>query len=707
MISVEEVFSACGLTASQVQIDYANRVSSAIACAIQNTGGEALIEADTGVGKTIGYLIPAAIKVVEYNGRAIVSTYTKSLQRQAMSDAEKVIEGIRLASGRELRVARLIGRSNFFDIDKVRSIIKSLENDNAPEESLKEWQDLLDWLEEDGSSCEIQDYLDEAEHLPGNVHASLVCLDSSSSKEAAKQYLDHVADAKGADILVTNHSLLCLASLRGLRILHDDEDDRPIVAVILDEADRLPDVARNMMTDQAPLVSAARIVKHLSSFMSEHLTEALEKSVAGMLEAAEAIYRKRPSEAILIEDIERLMPEDFRALRESAIDFVGALDQADQELSSIRSDHHVTEVVDDLNRYKKVLQAALLNENEYPVTGVLQFSPSRKFPSISLARLYPARIVRTLIDYLHEGAVGDDGEFRRQPFGTGLVLTSATLRGSGTADDPFWEMKVQFGIHDRTNACGHLHASFSPKKFGKIEKIVLADPSVSKPFIGIDEEDDVAKVSEEWVSYTASMIARASKEGGYVLALTGSYRVAAMLSIALRELDAELHIVQKQRAEHVGAAIARLLQQPAGVFITPAGWEGLNAPSFGFSWSHVVICQLPIARTDSAYKAALADFLVRRGKSKADADAIVYGEVMSAAFRKMRQGIGRGIRSANDSIMLWIADPRVPPFGSVTESDEPYPQPANRTMPQFARAVPKRFAETPTAILLNDGTLVE
>ena len=199
-ITVEEIFAACNLDApSRVQIDYANHVQASLECSMKNDGGDTMIEAETGVGKTLGYLIPAALKLVENEGRIIVSTYTKSLQRQVVEDASRMLVGVQRVTGRALHVARLVGKSNFFDIARVRRIKQIAESDNAPEVTIDLWDGLIEWIESENSSGEIQDYIDEFGGLPGDIQPTMVCLDSTSPDESKAKYGQHVVAAAGAD----------------------------------------------------------------------------------------------------------------------------------------------------------------------------------------------------------------------------------------------------------------------------------------------------------------------------------------------------------------------------------------------------------------------------------------------------------------------------------------------------------------------------
>ncbi|GIL13639.1 MAG: putative ATP-dependent helicase DinG [Chloroflexota bacterium] len=708
-VSVEEVFAACSLDPpTSVQLQYSNHVMESLTCAEKHSGGQVIIEAETGVGKTLGYLVPAMLKAVEKNGRVVISTYTKVLQRQVLQDAERAKVGIKAVTGKDVSIARLVGKANFFDIDRVRDVRDSIENSGATDAMLEPWDDLIEWLDSDESSGEIADWLEiTGERIPGDVSQSLLCINSSSSLQAMEKYKKHALVGRTADILVTNHALLCVSALAGVHLIHSDS--RQIVAVIADEADRLPDAARNMSNEQFPVVRVKSVIEKwakrqdtLSDEVARHIVESAER----FIEIANSCANGYEDTTLW----ESLHADDAKELTDAAVDLMGQIDGSIDAIKKSLNSIKVGEIAEDILRYRKILGKILASsapkENgNGDKTVAFQLSPSRRFPSIGLVHLFPARILKTLWKYLEQGARGDDVGPVPEPSVTALVLTSATLSGTNSeaAGGRFWEMLNEFGIYDKVNPCGHLHRSFSPRKFGEIKRIVLSDPSVPKPFKN-DMGKDEPELSEEWVAYSARMIKEAARTGGKTLALTTSYRTNAALEIALRELDVPVFV--KRRLDRIDDVIARLIEAGHGVLLTPVGWEGLDARSFGFSWSNVVTCQLPIARTDSAYKTAICRYLVKRGKSESEAEGIVYGQALSSAFRRQKQAIGRGIRSPMDSFSLWIADPRVPPFGTVTESDDPLPEAVNRCMPQFSRCIPSRFQEVPTEVLLSDGRLV-
>src|SRR3954469_24554428 len=81
---VEKIFSPSGLLAKASNFEYRpqqQQMAVAVAHALSGEGN-LLVEAGTGVGKSLGYLIPAILYAVENNKKAVVSTHTINLQEQ-------------------------------------------------------------------------------------------------------------------------------------------------------------------------------------------------------------------------------------------------------------------------------------------------------------------------------------------------------------------------------------------------------------------------------------------------------------------------------------------------------------------------------------------------------------------------------------------------------------------------------------------------
>ena len=109
-------------------------MAEAVLDAIQNRH-HLCVEAGTGTGKTLAYLIPSLFS----NKRVIVSTVTKNLQDQLFL---KDIPFIRRHLFPDLRVTCMKGRSNYLCLKKLYD-----QTGDEPEELQEHWKDLLAWTE--------------------------------------------------------------------------------------------------------------------------------------------------------------------------------------------------------------------------------------------------------------------------------------------------------------------------------------------------------------------------------------------------------------------------------------------------------------------------------------------------------------------------------------------------------------------------------
>jgi ATP-dependent DNA helicase DinG len=74
----------------------------------------AMVQAPTGTGKTLGYLIPTALFSINEDKQVLVATGTKTLQRQAMSKDVPMLRHLLGLSESELKVTELIGSNNHY-----------------------------------------------------------------------------------------------------------------------------------------------------------------------------------------------------------------------------------------------------------------------------------------------------------------------------------------------------------------------------------------------------------------------------------------------------------------------------------------------------------------------------------------------------------------------------------------------------------------
>ena len=172
------------------------------------TGGVLLAEAGTGTGKTLAYLVPAAMA----GRRVLISTGTRTLQDQVFY---KDIPALASALGTEIKAAYMKGRTNFLcrhRFTRLSEIADTLPGDEQHwVETLREW--LPDTTT--GDRAEIADMPDVLPFWAEVTATSEQCL-GRECPDFADCFITRMRErADRADIVVVNHHLMCAdASVR-------------------------------------------------------------------------------------------------------------------------------------------------------------------------------------------------------------------------------------------------------------------------------------------------------------------------------------------------------------------------------------------------------------------------------------------------------------------------------------------------------------
>jgi ATP-dependent DNA helicase DinG len=213
-----------------------------------NSGRLAVIEAGTGTGKSLAYLVPAILWALNNEERVVISTNTINLQEQLI---RKDIPFLQRSTKLEFRAVLVKGRGNY--LCRRRAAMAHAEPGLFDAENAGELQAVLAWAETsaDGSKEELN-FLPREE-----VWEEVRCEIDQCSRVRCADYTRcffHKArrQAAQADILVVNHALL----LSDLALRHQTDNYSaaavlpPFDRIILDEAHHLEDVATNYFASQ-------------------------------------------------------------------------------------------------------------------------------------------------------------------------------------------------------------------------------------------------------------------------------------------------------------------------------------------------------------------------------------------------------------------------------------------------------------------------
>ncbi|MFH1755247.1 MAG: ATP-dependent DNA helicase [Candidatus Latescibacterota bacterium] len=194
-----------------------------------------VIEAETGLGKSLAYLVPLLIYCAETNSRAVVSTYTRTLQRQLIEkDYPLAVRTAQVA----IEAAVLLGRTNYLCKKSLSGLMNSGELGKRTE----------DWLRSlfDHDSGEIE-HIDMDAEIDSSVLQRIACpageADCVGCSLRDECYLYRARSrAMAAQVVLVNHALLFSDLSTNGALLG------PFDVLVVDEAHHLPEVATRYLT---------------------------------------------------------------------------------------------------------------------------------------------------------------------------------------------------------------------------------------------------------------------------------------------------------------------------------------------------------------------------------------------------------------------------------------------------------------------------
>jgi ATP-dependent DNA helicase DinG len=270
------------------QTAMAEAVESAI-----DSGEHLAVQAGTGTGKSLAYLVPALRYAVATGATVVVSTATIALQRQLIDrDLPRLATALTPLLGREPSFAILKGRRNYLCLNRLHSgapedPAEGLFDPKALSALGRQVKRLHEWAEETetGDRDELVPGVGEPAWRQVAVSAR-ECLGAQRCPQGGECFAELARAAAGtADIVVTNHALLAIAALEDYPVLPEHD------LVVIDEAhelvDRVTSVATGELSATAVETAARRCGRLISDEHADRLHEAGE-GLAPILDEAPA-----------------------------------------------------------------------------------------------------------------------------------------------------------------------------------------------------------------------------------------------------------------------------------------------------------------------------------------------------------------------------------------------------------------------------------
>lgn len=627
------------------------------------------IEAGTGTGKTLAYLVPGAIHARFRDRRMLVSTHTIALGEQILrKDGPIVREIVRKLIGGDVSVAHMRGKRHFVSPSRLRATANLMKDDGSPASSWSPYFEIADAafraaalaseMEKDGVDWDVaQDLIDECliDRIEDQRGLALpkddISILSSSPPDELSVYRISRDLAERATLLVTTHAFTAISLARRTLLGTDTE---PYDMLVVDEADQWASAAASVSLVSVSIADLTRSIERLGE-ATRHLKRAEE--ITDLV--AEASERVAVLASLAPQERDRLQPipqNDPALLRLSLV--VASLGDLAQLAAKRRS--HTAASVDDVKEktddLRRILRAVSSNETDFWQPRWTT-SRVRGLPSINISGRAPGRLLKRL------WTTGDE-----PPLARTVVLTSATLSTPGFGETSRWNaIQIATGADPASGlVLADLAATIQPIHFGTM-RVRFADPRAPVPSIG-----DREHLSSAAADYAAAVVLEAMKEsavvGGRTLVLVPSYADVEELSKRVPDVGMEPHVVLHRPGTPLQKVLDIYRETPGCCLITPAAWVGADLPGM---IQNLVITRIPFPPASEG------------------TPANHYVQSFSQMLTKLAQGIGRAIRCETDNVTLWFADPRMPIPDCL--SDETGLLPAPQSKPALLSAIPARF----------------
>jgi ATP-dependent DNA helicase DinG len=595
------------------------RMAEAVASALSG-GRHAIVQAGTGTGKSVGYLVPAALHATAPAGGAvIVATATLALQRQLVDrDLPRVADALEPLIGRRLDFAVLKGRNNYVCLQKLHGTVPEDEGEalfDTPKSALgQQAVAVREWAEhtETGDRDEYPDDVDPRVWRAFSV-GRRECVGENRCAFGEECFtVKRRQQAQAADVVVTNHAMLAIDAIEGIPVLPEHD------GVIIDEGHELVDRATQAITGELAVAMAERAIGRARRLVDPETLENLQ-SAADELEDALRLAAADLGGPTRQEELGRDVTLALTRIRDSfhqAIAEVNA-DKDAKDPDSLAARQQAKAALEEVHD----VAGALLAMGPHDVVWL---DPGEnRAPMLKIAPLSVAGLLRTAL-------------FDRNP----VAMTSATLSVGGGFD----ALLASLGLDASETSTLDVGSPFDHARQG-ILYVAKDLPAPGRDGVAMEALDELAELIEA--------------AGGRTLALFSSWRgvdrAADYLRVRLGD-RADLPLLVQRRGDAVGGLVERFAAEPASTLLgTVSLWQGVDVP--GESCILVVIDRIPFPRPDDPLLGA-------RQKAVDDAGGSGFRAVsVPRAGLLLAQGAGRLIRGSEDRGVVAVLDSRLATAG--------------------------------------------
>jgi ATP-dependent DNA helicase DinG len=677
---IERWYAPDGLLAANLKgyehRDEQTRMAFAVAEAF-NEDRVAVIEAGTGTGKSLAYLLPALLWAVRNKERVVISTNTINLQEQLI---KKDLPFLRKHCGHEFRAVLVKGRGNYLCKRKLAAVA----SDPAlfKDEASSELEAIIEWSQKSADGCRS-----DLSFIPRDEIWEEVCCEADQCNRVKCPHYTRCffytarRAAAGADLLVVNHALLMAdvavrqeTGYSSMAILP------PFERLIFDEGHHLEEVATGCLSSQASRQGLLRIIgrlqhprkaqrgflPQLSAQLSREVPEALDDlymEAAGVLEG-----KLIPRRGVLADTIGRTM--DAIGVAFLAHLKKGREPNGEQKLRLTPALYATPFWLEVEERVR------LLTQELADYTGALGafLKACGKLPDKVLEKLSGNLVDLRGIKGRLEGAVEnllffvarDEGfchwfEVRKTGKGMTVKLCSSPLEVAESIKSVILEKFKTVVVTSATLAVGE-RFDYLERRTGisllpraRVTELLLASPFdyPHQAFVGIPADIPEPTAAGFEPALADLLLKGLAISQGRAFVLFTSYELLGRVYNRLAEPLTRLGLTPLRQGEmNRHLLLSRFRKEKNAVlFGTDSFWEGVDVQ--GKALELVVIARLPFRVPTEPILEARAEHIAATG-----GDPFMEYTVPQAVI-KFKQGFGRLIRSRDDRGAVLILDSRV------------------------------------------------
>ena len=618
-----EAVAALGGQERAGQIQMAEAVADAF-----TRGEHLLVQAGTGTGKSLAYLVPALL----HHRRVVVATATLALQHQLVErDLPRLTEAIEGEPGVATSYAVLKGRSNYACLHRIREGVPDEQGVlvDVPEGSLgKQVLELRKWAEaesKDKGTGERDNAPRHTDRVWRQVSVSArECLGKARCAFGDECFAERAKErAAEAQLVITNHSLLAIDAIEGVPMIPEYD------VVVVDEAHEVTARITQAATDELGVGDVERAARRAQRHVADDQADDLDDA-AGALEGAIA--------ATATGRIDKVPPDLGDALvlvRDAARACLGAMpkeSEGDADAGRSQARAGVQEVFDHAERMAANLDSDVLWLNDR--------ERARGGPQLCVAPLQ-------VWGQMRERLLRDKT----------VVFTSATLMLGGD----FSAVASSVGLKPTERVAVAPEGSPAP------ESAPDAAGDDALPWRGIDVGSPF-DYGRQAILYVAKHLPPPGRDGlgkaqldeivelvdaaeGRTLGLFSSRRAAEAAAEEVRQRLPHLTTLAQGEAQLPELAKQFVEDPHTNLFGTLSLWQGLDVP--GDTCQLVIIDRIPFPRPDDPLMSAR-----QRAADQAGGNGFMQVAATHAALL-IAQGSGRLIRTTSDKGVVAVLDPRL------------------------------------------------